>query len=73
MEIIQDNNKLQEGIPNSMEQGRDQEMTPSEVGTEDQELNEILERENLNLGKFLNQGTSKGIDSLPQEEFDRVQ
>jgi len=48
-------------------------MTPSEVGTKDQELHEIIERENIDLEKFLNQGTNKGIDSLPQEEFDRVQ
>ena len=56
-----------------MELGRDHEMTPSEGGTEDQDLQEILERENLELEKFLEQGTNKGIDSLPQEEFDRVQ
>lgn len=48
-------------------------MTLSEVGTEDHDLQEILERENLDLGKFLEQGTTKGVDSLPQEEFDRVQ
>lgn len=48
-------------------------MTPNEVWIEDQELDEILQRENLDLEKFLNQGTKKGIHSLPQEEFDRVQ
>ena len=54
MEITQENSEQQETIPNSMELSRDQEMTPSEVGTEDQELHEILERENLDLEKFLN-------------------
>ena len=53
--------------------GRDQEMTPSEGGMKDQDLQEILESENLELEKFLEKGTNKGIDSLPQEEFDRVQ
>lgn len=48
-------------------------MTTSKVGTEDQDLQEILERENLELEQFLEQGTNKGIDSLPQEKFDRVQ
>ena len=56
-----------------MEISRDHKMTPSEAGTEDHELQEILERENLDLEKFLEQGTTKGVDSLPQEEFDRVQ
>lgn len=36
MGIIRDDKKLQEDIPNSMVQSRDQEMTPSEVGNEDQ-------------------------------------
>lgn len=56
-----------------MELDRDREMTPSESGTEDQDLQEILELENLELEKFLKQGSNKGINSLPQEELDRVQ
>jgi len=48
-------------------------MNPSEVGTEDHELQEILDRENLDLDKFLEQGTTKAVDSLPKEECDRVQ
>lgn len=48
-------------------------MTPSEVGIEDHELQDILDREHLDLKKFLEQGTTKGMDSLPQEEFNRVQ
>lgn len=73
MEDVPENNKLKEDFPSNMELGRDHEMTPSEVGTEYHELQEILERENLDLEKFLEQGTTKGVDSLPQEEFDRVQ
>ena len=56
-----------------MEISRDNEMTPSEAGMKDHELQEILERENLDLEKFLEQGITKGVDSLPKEEFDRVQ
>ena len=48
-------------------------MNPSEAGMEDHELQEILHKENLDLEKFLEQGMTKGVDSLPKEEFDRVQ
>jgi len=40
---------------------------------EDHELQDIIERENLDLEKFLEQGITKGVDSLPKEGFDRVQ
>ena len=73
MEIIQEYNGEKEDPLSIMEPGRDHEMTPSEGCTEDQDLQEIPERENLELENFLEQGISKGIDSLPQEEFDRVQ
>ena len=56
-----------------MELDRDQEMTPSKVGTKDHELQDILERENLDLEKFLEEGTTKGVDSVPKDEFNRVQ
>lgn len=48
-------------------------MTPSEVETEDRELQDILDREHLDLENFLEQGNTKGMDSLPKEEFNRVQ
>lgn len=73
MEDIPENNKLKEDRLGTMELDRHHEMTPSEVGMEDHDLQEILERENLDLEKFLEQGTTKGVDSLPQEEFDRLQ
>lgn len=73
MEDIIDNNQQKEDLPSSMEINRDHEMTPSEVGTEDHELQEILDRENVHLEKFLEQGTTKGVDYLPKEEYDRVQ
>ena len=46
----------------------DQEMTQSETDVEDHELQEILDKENLDLEVFLMQGTKGGIDSLPQED-----
>ena len=40
---------------------------------EDHELQEILDKENLDLEGFLKQGTREGVDLLPREEFNRVQ
>eukprot|EP00253_Pinus_taeda_P016965 PITA_16965 len=48
-------------------------MTQSEMETEDQELQAILEKENLDLEDLLSQGTKEGIDSLPPEEFNKFQ
>jgi len=53
MEIIQELNGQKEDIPSIMEPRKDLEMTPSEGGMEDQDLQEILKRENLELEKFL--------------------
>ena len=73
METIHEHNGEKEDTPSIMEPGKDLEMTPSDGGMEDQHLQEILERENLELEKFLEQGINTRIDSLPHEEFDRVQ
>ena len=51
----------------------DQEMTQSEMEMEDHELQDILDREHLDLEGFLKQGTMGWVDSLPQEEFNIVQ
>lgn len=56
-----------------MQLDRDQKMTSSEVGTKEHELHDILDKEHLDLENFLEHGTTKGMDSLPQEEFNRVQ
>jgi len=48
-----------------MEIEKYQEMTQSESGREDQDLQEILKRENLELEKFLEQGGNLGINSIP--------
>lgn len=51
----------------------DQEVTQSETDLEDHELQEILDREHLDLEGFLRQGATEGIKSLPQEECNRIQ
>ena len=54
------------------EMDMDQEMTQSEMEMEDNELQEILDRENLDLEGFLSKATMCGIESLPQEECNRI-
>ena len=73
MEDIPENSQQQDDPPSIMELSKDHEVTPSEAGMEDYEVQEILEKENLDLEKFLKQGITKGVDSLPKEELDRVQ
>jgi len=48
-------------------------MTQNDTDPEDHELLEILDKENLDLAGFLRQGTTRGVDSLPQEELNRMQ
>lgn len=66
-------NQQTETMMGNMKHDKDQEMTLSEVETEDHELQDILEREHLDLEKFLEQGTTEGMHSLPQEEFNTLQ
>ena len=40
---------------------------------EDNKLQEILDRENLDLEWFLHQGTTSGVESIPKEEIIRIQ
>lgn len=47
-------------------------MTQSEMEMEDNELQEILDRKNLDLEGFLIKGTTGGVESLPKEECIRV-
>ena len=72
-EQTQDINKQKETMMSDAELEMDQEMTQSDMEMEDHELQEILDRENLDLEGFLKQGTMGVVDSLPQEEFNRVQ
>ena len=73
MEEIPENKKQKDDMPSIMELNRDHEMTPSEAKTKYHELQEILERESLDLENFLEHRITEGVDSLPKEEFDRVQ
>ena len=40
---------------------------------EEHELQEIIDKEHLDLEGFLIQGTTRWLDSLPQEELNRIQ
>ena len=54
-DITVNNQQKDDDLPSLMEISRDQEMTPGEERIEDHELQEILDRENLDLEKFLEQ------------------
>lgn len=73
MEQTHDIDKQKEPMLSNTKLEINQEMTQSEMDTEDHELQEILDREHLDLEGFLKQGTMGGVESLPQEEFNTVQ
>ena len=50
----------------------DANMTASEIGTEDMELNDILKREGMDLNTVVEQWKQKGVEHIPKEEIDRV-
>jgi hypothetical protein len=52
---------------------RDVDMTPSEVGTEDPDLRDIVEREGIDLPNILEQWKRQGVDNVPAEQLDRIQ
>lgn len=62
-EKTQDINKQKETMLSDGELEMDQEMTQSEMEMEDHELQDILDREHLDLEGFLKQGTMGGVDS----------
>ena len=47
-------------------------MVLSEQGTEDLELDEILEKEGLDLNSIMEKWKQKGIDKVPEEEINRI-
>jgi hypothetical protein len=51
----------------------DSEMTPSEVGTKDIDLRDIVEMEGIDLPNILEQWKKKGVDNVPVEQLDRIQ
>ena len=48
-------------------------MTPSEVGMEDLDLKDIVEREGIDLPNILEQWKRQGVDNVPTEQLDRIQ
>ena len=51
----------------------DAEMTPSEVGTEDPDLRDLVEKEGIDLSSILEQWKRQGIDNVPTKQLDRIQ
>jgi hypothetical protein len=51
----------------------DVEMTPSEVGTKDPDLRDIVEREGIDLPNILEQWKRQGVDNVPAEQLDHIQ
>ena len=49
------------------------QMTPSEVGTEDRYLRDIMEREVIDLLNILEQWKRQGVDNVSAEQLDRIQ
>lgn len=47
-------------------------MISSEMGTEDMELSDILEKEDMDLNSMLEQWKQKGMEHVPDEEIDRI-
>jgi hypothetical protein len=48
-------------------------MTPSEVGTEDPDLRDLVEKEGIDLSNILEQWKRQGIDNVPTKQLDRIQ
>jgi hypothetical protein len=48
-------------------------MTPSEVGMEDLDLRDIVEREGIDLPNILEQWKRQSIDNFPVEQLDCIQ
>lgn len=72
-DYTQENEKQKGNMLSDSELEMDQEMNQSEMEMKDNELYDILQRENLDLEGFLNQGTTSRIETLPQEEINRIQ
>ena len=48
-------------------------MTLSEVGTEDPDLRDLVERKGIDLPHILEQWKREGVDNVPIEQLDRIQ
>ena len=47
-------------------------MISSEMGTEDMELSDILEKEYMDLNSMVEQWKQTGMEHVPEEEIDRI-
>jgi hypothetical protein len=52
---------------------KDADMTPSEGGTEDPDLRDLVEREEIELPNILEQWKRQGVDNVPIEQLDCIQ
>ena len=50
----------------------DEEMVLSEIGMEDQDLSDILDKEGMDLNTIFEQWKQKWVDHIPKEEIDIV-
>jgi hypothetical protein len=64
-EITDDNTPMKEA-------NGDAEMTPSEIGTKDPDLRDLVEREGIDLPNILEQWKRQGVDNVPIEKLDRI-
>jgi hypothetical protein len=48
-------------------------MTSHEVGTEDPDLRDLVEREGIDLPHILEQWKRQGVDNVPTEQLDHIQ
>jgi hypothetical protein len=67
------NGKTRDANTPMQEAYEDAEMTPSEVGTENLDLRDIMEREGIDLLNILEQWKRQGVDNVPAEQLDRIQ
>jgi hypothetical protein len=51
----------------------DSEITPSEVGIEDPDLKDIVEREGIDLSNILEQWKRQGVYNVPAKQLDHIQ
>lgn len=73
MEELEDHFKSME-IPEGVKNVKgDSEMAPSEVSTKDPDLQEIVEREGMDLKNMVDKWRKKGLDEILVEQVDMIQ
>ena len=73
MEELEDHVKSME-IPEGVKNVKgDSEMAPSEVSTKDPDLQEIVEREGMDLKNMVDKWRKKGLEEILVEQVDMIQ